>query len=139
MSYQKKNKKSRIILIFFIVILIPAIWFFFLNKETDLDKANKTLTGSWVRSDGIYTIQIKDVSEDGKLVSAYLNPNPIHVGKSEWQINDGFLQVYVELQDENYPGSNYQLTFDKEKKILYGTYYQAVDRATYEVYFTKKQ
>lgn len=100
--------------------------------------ATETLTGSWVRSDGGYTIQIMEVKEDGKLESLYLNPNPINVGKSEWRIEDNFLKIYVELQDKNYPGSLYQLTYDKEKKILYGTYYQAVDKATFEVYFTKK-
>lgn len=135
---KKGNKKGRIILIFFIVILIPAIWFLFLNKESDHEMATETLTGSWVRSDGGYTIQIMEVKEDGKLESLYLNPNPINVGKSEWRIEDNFLKIYVELQDKNYPGSLYQLTYDKEKKILYGTYYQAVDKATFEVYFTKK-
>ena len=132
------NKKGRIIFIFFIVILIPAIWFIFLNNESDLDIASKTLKGSWVRDDGNYTIKIKDVMENGKLDVEYLNPDPIHIGQSEWRIKDGYLQLYVELRDKNYPGSLYQLTYDKKKKILNGTYYQAVDLLTFEVYFTKK-
>lgn len=132
------NKKGRIVLIFIVIILIPAIWFVFLNKETDHDIASKVLEGSWVRDDGGYTIEIKEVKEEGKLDVAYLNPKPIHVGQSEWRIEKDFLQIYVELQDENYPGSLYQLTYDKKKKLLFGTYYQAVNEVTFEVYFTKK-
>jgi len=135
---KKVSKKGKIILIFVIVILIPAIWFLFLNKDTDYDAASKILTGSWLRDDGVFTIEIKEVKKDGKLDVAYLNPTPIRVGQSEWRIKDGFLQIFVELQDENYPGSIYQLTFDKKKQVLHGTYYQAVDKLTYSVYFTKK-
>jgi len=137
MANQTQKKKAGIVLMFVVVILIPAIWFLFLNKESDQEIATKVLTGSWVRDDGGYTIEIKDVMENGKLDVAYLNPNPIHVGQSGWQIKDDYLQIYVELQDKNYPGSLYQLTYDKKKKILYGTYYQAVDLVTFEVYFEK--
>lgn len=91
-----------------------------------------------MRDDGRYTIEIKEAKNDGKLDVAYLNPEPIHVGQSEWRIKEGYLQIYVELQDENYPGSLYQLTYEEKKKILYGTYYQAVDQVSFEVFFTKK-
>jgi hypothetical protein len=124
--------------LFLIAILIPAIWFLFLNKSTDYEKATEILTGVWIRSDGSKAIEIKAVGQDGKLEVAYLNPNPIHVGQAEWRIKEEYLQIFVELQDKNYPGSLYQLTFDKEKKLLYGTYYQAVDEVTFEVFFTKK-
>jgi hypothetical protein len=136
---KNSNKKSRLIFIIFIAILIPAIWFFFLNKKTDHDIATKVLTGSWIRDDGGYTLQIIEVKDDGILDVVYLNPKPIHVGQAEWRIEKDILQIFVELKDENYPGSLYQLTYDKKQKVLFGTYYQAVDELTYEVYFTKKK
>ena len=89
MAKQKQSKKGIIILIFIVAILIPAIWFLFLYEETDHQLASKALTGSWLRDDGGYTIEIKEVKENGKLDVAYLNPKPIHVGQSEWRIEKG--------------------------------------------------
>ena len=54
-------------------------------------------------------------------------------------MKEDILQLYVELRDENYPGSLYQLSYDPESDVLYGSYYQAVSRQTYEVYFTRKK
>lgn len=75
-----------------------------------MEIASRKLKGSWVRDDGGYTIDIKEVKENGKLDVEYLNPKPIQIGQSGWRIKDGYLQVYLELQDKNYPGSLYQLT-----------------------------
>ena len=97
------------------------------------------MEGSWVRFDGPYTIEIIEIQAEGKLLAKYFNPNPINVGRSEWRIQDKTLQLYVELQDENYPGSIYQLAYDEDKDELSGTYYQAVARQTFEVYFTKEK
>lgn len=69
----------------------------------------------------------------------YLNPNPINVGRSAWRINEDVLQLYVELQDVNYPGSLYSLAFVEESNSLSGTYYQAVSKETFNVKFTKKK
>lgn len=138
MAKGQTNKKGKIVIIFLIVILIPAIWFLFLNKNNDVEFASDKLTGDWLRADGPYTITISNVLEDGKMTTKYFNPNPIRVGKSEWRIKDDFLQIYVELKDENYPGSLYQLTYDKKADVLYGTYYQAVAKETYEVGFNRK-
>ncbi len=47
--------------------------------------------------------------------------------------------VYVELRDKNYPGSIYRLTYDEKNNTLNGTYFQAVTKETFEVYFTKEK
>ncbi len=138
MAKDQKLKKGKIGLIFIIIIIIPAIWFLFLNKVSDLELASEKLSGEWLRGDGPYTINISNVEKDGKVTATCFNPNPIHVGKSEWRIEEGDLKINVELQDINYPGSIYELTYDKKSNVLYGTYYQAVDKATYEVGFNKK-
>jgi hypothetical protein len=138
MTHGQTNKKGKIVFIFLIAILIPAIWFFFLNKDSDLKLASEKLTGDWLRADGPYTISLSNITKDGKMTAEYFNPGPIHVGKSEWRIKDDILQIYVELKDENYPGSLYQLTYDKKADVLYGTYYQAVAKETYEVGFNRK-
>ena len=138
MKEKRTNKKARIILMF-IIILIPAIWFLFLNKGSDKEIASKTLTGKWLRADGNYTIEIKEVRDENKLVAFYFNPNPINVAKAMWSMEDDILEVYVEMNDTNYQGSNYKLTYDEQKGQLAGFYYQAVAKQTYEVEFNKEK
>ena len=54
-----------------------------------------------------------------------------------WTNADGILNVYIELRDENYPGSNYKLNYSVEKDALAGEYFQAVEGTTYNVAFTR--
>ena len=139
MKEQKATKKGRIIFAFLIIIIIPAIWFLFLNKNSDVDSVSKKLAGSWLRSDGTYTITISDVKEDGKMTATYYNPKPIHVEKALWNLKDAVLQAYVEMNDENYRGSYYKLTYDEQNDQLIGSYFQAATKATYEVEFNKEK
>jgi len=87
--------------------------------------------------DGTYKIVIEEVKEDGELVAKYLNPDPINIGRSGWRNQDDKLEIYIELRDENYPGSIYQLTYNENTKTIFGTYYLALTRQTYEVSFNK--
>lgn len=139
MKEEKKMKKGSIMAAFFIIIIIPVIWFVFINNNKDVAYASDMLTGTWVRSDGPYTIKISNIREGGEMQAAYFNPGPIHVGKSAWKIEDGKLQVSVELSDKNYPGSLYKLRYEEKNNVLLGTYYQAVAKETYEVGFYKKE
>lgn len=49
----------------------------------------------------------------------------------------GVLRIYIELRDENYPGSNYNLIYYPERDLFAGKYFQAVERVTYDVGFTR--
>ena len=138
MSDKKENKKVKIILVFFVIIIIPAIWFLFLNKGSDREVASKTLSGKWLRADGTYTIEIKEVHDENKLVAFYFNPNPINVAKAMWSMEDDVLQVYVEMNDENYEGSYYKLTYNKQSEQLVGIYFQAFSKQSYQVSFNKQ-
>jgi hypothetical protein len=97
----------------------------------------KLLEGSWVRSDAEYVISIENMADDGSVRAQYFNPKPIHVGKAGWRNDGGFIVVYVELQDVNYPGSNYTLVYLPDKEMLAGQYYQAVDKETFDVSFNR--
>lgn len=135
---QKRPPKKFRIILFFLLILIPAVWFLFMNKSSDFDRASDKLTGSWLRSDGTYSITISNVTEDGKMTAAYFNPKPIHVAKAMWRTEDDVLEIYVEMNDINYEGSNYKLTYDQQADQLVGFYYQAFAKETYEVIFNRK-
>lgn len=96
------------------------------------------LAGDWLRSDAGYRIQLSGPADSGILSAAYFNPQPIHVGKAKWTLDNGVLKVYVELNDENYPGSHYDLIYLAEKDLLVGKYFQAVEGVTYDVLFQRK-
>lgn len=134
-STSGSKKRRGLIAVFFVVI--PAIFYFlfFMNAN----ETPKYLEGIWNRSDGVYKIEIKEVQDDGKMEATYFNPGLINVGKSSWREQDGNMLVYVELRDENYPGSIYRLTYDEKTKTLNGTYFQAVTKETFEVYFTREK
>lgn len=98
------------------------------------------LVGRWTRTDseGAYVIEIKSASSDGKLDARYFNPNPIKVGRAEWQKKNN-LVVVVELRDVNYPGSTYTLNFIPSENRMTGNYYQAVEGANFNVEFVRSR
>ena len=121
------------------------------NKTTDLeDTSTKTvspqeekiadkniLVGEWTRTDAAYQIKITEVLDDGTMKAGYFNPKSINVASALWAFTDGVLKIYIELRDENYPGSNYNLIYYPDRDLLAGKYFQAVERDTYDVGFAR--
>ena len=95
------------------------------------------LKGKWLRPDGGYVIEIKSVDNGGKLDAGYFNPKPIHVAKAEAKQEGSATKVFIELQDVNYPGSTYTLTYIPDRDLLAGVYFQALQRQSFEVYFER--
>lgn len=127
---------STAILIVVVVIL--------LNKESSDSVSNglqtidkNLLVGNWQRTDSDYIIQISKVNEDFTLEAKYFNPNPINVGKANWEESYGNLKIIIELRDVNYPGSTYTLNYLSDRDILAGEYFQAVEGKTFYVEFTR--
>ena len=102
-------------------------------EETDVQR----LVGRWVRDDGGYILQIREVHKDGPLEAAYFNPRPIKVFQAVWTRREGEIRVLVELRDVNYPGSTYNLQYDPETDRLKGIYFQAVEKQTYDIQFVR--
>lgn len=107
--------------------------------NTPANADQNLLIGRWSRtdSDGAYVIEIKSASSDGKLDASYFNPNPIKVGRAEWQIKNNNILVVVELRDVNYPGSTYTLNFLPAENRMTGNYFQAVERTNFDVEFVR--
>ena len=95
------------------------------------------LQGRWIRTDAPYVIELRH-GQDGLLQAAYFNPKPIHVGKAETAEQGGLAQVLIELQDVNYPGSTYVLTYDRSQDLLTGIYFLPVSKQSYEVTFVRQ-
>ena len=102
-------------------------------------KDEQRIEAKWLRPDGGYVLQLSEVKQDGTLRAAYFNPRPIHVAKAQWKRIADRIQVFVEFQDINYPGSTYTLIYDREKDQFSGYYYQAVLGRTFDVVFVRKQ
>ena len=105
------------------------------QQKTIPDKSK--LVGEWTRTDASYQIKITGLLDDGTMKAGYFNPASINVSSAMWAFGDGVLKIYIELRDENYPGSNYNLIYYPERDLLAGKYFQAVESVTYDVGFTR--
>lgn len=95
------------------------------------------LEGRWQRPDGGYVLEIRKVYPSGVADAAYFNPNPIRVAKATATGDPSSATVFVELQDVNYPGSTYTLTYDPRRDVLEGVYYQAILDQSFDVVFVR--
>jgi hypothetical protein len=111
------------------------------RKDAVTETKDKTgfdvLMGRWLRPDGGYIIQIKDVDGTGRMDAGYFNPRPINISKAEAKRDSGKMKVFIELRDAGYPGSTYTLTYDPKVDVLRGVYYQAAMKQSFDVYFTR--
>jgi hypothetical protein len=95
------------------------------------------LSGRWLRPDGGYILDIRDVDARGKIDAVYLNPRPIPVARAEATRDSSTLRVFVELRAPGYPGSTYTLIYDPTHDQLAGTYFQAALQQRFDVVFVR--
>jgi hypothetical protein len=108
----------------------PAITF---AADSDFGR----LKGRWLRPDGGYVLEIRDVDAGGTIEAAYLNPRPINVARAEATRDGSALKVLVELRAPGYPGSTYTLTYDQQRDQLVGVYFQAAVGQSFDVVFVR--
>lgn len=94
----------------------------------------KQFAGEWTRSDGTYKLVI--TVEAGKAVAKYFNPAPINVESTALGKADDHLTLKIVLRDQAYDGSNYELQYLPEYRLLVGIY-TIIGQAPTEVYFTR--
>ena len=96
--------KSKIKFMFFLLAVTALSSFNTIQGQT-VDK--KVLIGEWSQTNSPCQIKIMDVFKNGKLEATYYNLKLIAVSKAYWTKKTGtILSVYVELMDENFPGSS---------------------------------
>jgi hypothetical protein len=106
------------------------------------DSANagfRVLRGRWLRPDGGYILDIRDVEVRGQIDAVYLNPRPIPVARAEATRDGSTVNVFVELRAPGYPGSTYTLTYDPQRDQLTGIYFQAALQQRFDVVFVRMQ
>ena len=79
------------------------------------------------------------LDEDGTLEAQYFNPNPINVESAKWEKYHGDLKITIVLRDQNYPGSTYSINYLPDGDLLAGEYFQAVERSTFYVEFSRNK
>jgi phosphoglycolate phosphatase-like HAD superfamily hydrolase len=96
------------------------------------------LIGQWVRPDGGYILDIRSITQDGKIEMAYLNPQPINVSKAQATIKEGIIHLFIELRDRNYPGNYYTLAYDSPSDRFLGIYHHLGIGQDFDVYFIRQ-
>jgi len=107
------------------------------QKQTQVQTDVQRLEGRWVRPDGGYILELRKIKKDGSLMAAYFNPRPIKVYSAKWSRREGKINLFVELRDVNYPGSKYNLQYEPGVDRLKGTYFQAVEKQTFNIEFVR--
>ena len=107
------------------------------SAETHAPPVLTRLVGRWRRLDGGYILDIKAITDDGKIDATYLNPRAIHVSKAEAITKGGHVIVVVTLQDRGYPGNMYTLTYDPQADRLEGAYHHRGLGRQFEVEFSR--
>jgi hypothetical protein len=107
------------------------------ESGTDLGSAVQFLKGRWLRPDGGYVLEIRNVKPDGQIDAAYFNPRPINVAIAKMSQSGPGTKVFVELRDTGYPGSTYNLVYDSGSDQLKGIYSQAALHQDFDVYFVR--
>ena len=139
------KKKKLIIFSSLLAFALFVIIIYLINNSEDTIRSSgkavdkNLLAGDWVRTDASYLVKIIKVNDDRSLEAQYFNPNPINVGKANWEENYGNLKIIIELRDVNYPGSTYKLSYLPDRDILAGDYYQAVEGITFYVEFIRNK
>ncbi|CAA6677429.1 MULTISPECIES: hypothetical protein [unclassified Lentimonas] len=93
--------------------------------------------GSWLRSDGTYSVEVEAGESAGTVVARYFNPKSINVETAAFDEVEGQPRLEFVLRDEGYPGSAYRLIFLPERRVLVGTYMRPGGEPA-EVYFVRK-
>jgi hypothetical protein len=107
------------------------------QKQTSVPADFQRLEGQWVRPDGGYILELREIKKDGNLRASYFNPRPINVFIAKWSRKKGKINLFVELRDVNYPGSKYNLQYEPGPDRLKGTYFQAVEKQTFNIEFVR--
>ena len=98
---------------------------------------SESLKGRWVRPDGGYVVDVREIDASGKMVAAYFNPRPINVSRAEASLVGTTIKVFIELRDINYPGATYNLTYDLKSDQLRGIYFQPALNQSFDVVFVR--
>jgi hypothetical protein len=107
------------------------------TKSANDFKEARSLTGRWIRPDGGYVIEIRNVDPSGNMDVGYYNPRSINVSRAKASKVGADTQLFIELRDTGYPGATYTLVYNRQNDVLAGLYYQPAAGQTFDVIFIR--
>ena len=145
----KGRRRGRLVLGLVLVLGVAALGAFLWLRAPRSDTSSRgagqagsgaeALKGRWIRPDGGYILEIKQIAADGKIEAAYFNPNPIHVSRAEAARDGQVTRMFVELRDTGYPGATYSMAYDPGTQTLKGVYFQPALAQSFDVVFFRMQ
>lgn len=117
-----------------IVLILIALAIFSCSNNSNVED----IKGKWVRPDGGYILEISEILDDKNLKASYFNPSDIKISVATYEVVKGDIKIHIEFDHKDYRGSKYNLTYDTEKGILSGAYYQATMGQTYNIVFIRQ-
>lgn len=95
------------------------------------------MQGRWIRTDAPYVIELSQ-NKSNTMQATYFNRRLIHVEKTEMATKNGLQYIMIELQDINYQGSIYLLSYDRIQDALHGIYIHGASGQRYQVSFSRQ-
>lgn len=95
------------------------------------------IQGRWVRTDAPYVIELRQ-NKSNTLEATYFNRRYIHVETTETAVKNELLYIMIRLQDTNYQGSTYLLSYDRNQDALHGIYTHGASGNRYQVSFSRQ-
>lgn len=130
-----KRLPVTVIVLLSIVLMISGIG---LAQKTEyLTPDMLAIQGRWIRTDAPYVIELR-LSNGNTLQATYFNRRFIHVEKTETAVKNGLQYILIELQDTNYQGSAYLLSYDRNQDALHGIYTHGASGNRYQVSFSRE-
>ena len=131
-----KARWPPLLIVSFLLVLLTNTAGHAENREY-LTPDTLALQGSWVRNDAPYILELK-LTRDNTLQATYFNRRFIHVKKTETTREKGLSYIMVELEDVNYQGSVYLLSYDRKQDALQGIYIHGASGQRFQVSFSRK-
>jgi hypothetical protein len=131
---------AMLLLVLVFAAITAGIFFLLLGRPVagpEAKPAFESLKGRWLRPDGGYVVDIRDIDANGHMAVAYFNPRPINVSRAEASQEGAVTNIFIELRDVNYPGATYNLTYDPGSDQLKGVYFQPVLQQSFDVVFVR--
>jgi hypothetical protein len=88
-------KQLLLVPILLLLLAIPAI----AGEPLPDPEIQQKFIGRWVRSDGGYVINVREVRPGGSVDAEYFNPKSINVSEANVSVWKGFDQLFIKLPE----------------------------------------
>ena len=133
------KKETLLVLVIIMICVVASVSFILILRSRKADEQLAKLVGQWIRPDGGYILDIREVLPGGEVDAAYYNPRQINVSEARLSSKEKMPYLFIELRDKGYPGATYDLVYVEDQDALVGVYYQPSVDQRFEVIFVRSE